>query len=96
MEWNYAELSKAAKAAGGPEALTELLVQSGKNQMVPWIALMGLSCLGLGMGLTKIVEFFKARKRLSDQAVERARREIITGINEYDAKFSEDSEDVED
>lgn len=93
MEWDYAQLSRAAKAAGGPEALTELLVQSGKNQMVPWIALMGLSCLGLGIGLAKIVELFKSRKEISDRAVEQAKKKIINGINEYDAMNPEDTED---
>lgn len=86
MSWNYAELSKAAKAAGGPEALTELLVQSGRNQMTPWIAAFALIGTGVGIGITKAVEFFKAKKEASDQAVEVAKQELIKGIKDYDSE----------
>ena len=33
--WNYANLSKLAKANGGPEELVDKLVNSGKLQMLP-------------------------------------------------------------
>jgi hypothetical protein len=91
MSWSYAELSKAAKAAGGPEALTELLVQSGKNQMTPWIAAFALIGTGVGIGITKAVEFFKARKETSDQAVEAAKQQLIQGIKDYDAKHEDNA-----
>lgn len=96
MSWNYAELSKAAKAAGGPEALTELLVQSGRNQMTPWIAAFTLIGAGVGIGITKAVEFFKARKETSEQAVEAAKQELIQGINDYDEKHGESAASEEE
>lgn len=43
MKWNYAELSKMAKSAGGPEVLAEVLIQSGKNKMIPWVIFAGVS-----------------------------------------------------
>lgn len=85
MSWNYAELSKAAKAAGGPEALTELLVQSGKSKMAPWIVVFTLIGTGIGVGITKAVDYFKEKKKVSDQAVEAAKKELIQGIKDYDA-----------
>ena len=96
MSWDYAELSKAAKAAGGPEALTELLIQSGKNQMVPWVALFSAVGIGAGICVTKAIEFFRNRKKISEQDVELAKQEIIRGINEYDATHSETSGEQEE
>lgn len=85
MAWDYAELSKAAKAAGGPEALAEMLVQSGKEQMVPWIAGIGVAGLGIGYGISKLVGYFK-KKKISKQEVEAAKKELIQGIKQYDAE----------
>ena len=96
MSWDYAELSKAAKAAGGPEALTELLIQSGKNQMVPWVAFFSAVSIGAGICVTKAIEFFRNRKKISEQDVELAKQEIIRGINEYDATHSETSGEQEE
>ena len=89
MSWDYAELSKIAKSAGGPEALAELLVQSGKNQMVPWVAFFSAVGIGAGICVTKAVEFIKDRWKSSEQDVERTKQEIIRGINEYDAMHPE-------
>lgn len=96
MSWDYAELSKAAKAAGGPEALTELLIQSGKNQMVPWVAFFSAVSIGTGICVTKAIEFFRNRKKISEQDVKLAKQEIIRGINEYDATHSETSGEQEE
>lgn len=89
MSWNYAELSKVAKAAGGPEALTELLIQSGKNQMVPWVAFFSFVGVGTGICAVKIFEFIRNYKKISEQDIERAKQEIIQGINEHDAMCPE-------
>lgn len=37
MAWDYAELSKMAKANGGPEKLMDVLINSGKKEMFPWL-----------------------------------------------------------
>ena len=92
MAWDYADLSKAAKNAGGPEALTDLLVQSGRNQMVPWM--IGIGGLGIGVGvvITKAKQFIKTRKELSQQVVEAAEQEVIQGIKQYDAEHENNQE----
>lgn len=45
MAWDYAELSKMAKANGGPEKLMDVLINSGKRKMFPWLGVQ--SQLGL-------------------------------------------------
>lgn len=96
MSWNYAELSKTAKDAGGPEKLMNLLVESGKQaghkDMLPVVGLaLGLGALGYA-GVQKAVQYFK-KKKVSPAAVEGAKRELIQGINEYDATHP-DADDV--
>lgn len=93
MAWNYAELSKAAKAAGGPEAFVEAIEQSGRNQMVPWIAGVGFVGVGIGICITKAKDFFKQKKAASQQAVGAAKRELIEGINRYDAEHAGQEEE---
>ena len=51
MAWDYAELSKLAKANGGPEKLVDSLINSGKTKMFTWI---GAAALG-GVVATVVV-----------------------------------------
>ncbi len=85
MSWPYAELSKMAKDAGGPEKLVELLVESGKAsgrlEMLPWLGVAAIA----GAGITKLVDHLAAKRKESQAAVEAAKAEIIQGIKEYDA-----------
>ena len=41
QNWDYTELSKAVKAAGGPEKYVEMLEiaskEAGKMEMLPWL-----------------------------------------------------------
>lgn len=67
MAWDYAELSKAAKEAGGPEKLMDLLIESGKDsghkEMLPVVAIaLGIGALGYA-GISKLVKFFKRKRR---------------------------------
>ena len=99
MSWNYAELSKAAKDAGGPEKLMDLLVQSGRDaghkDMLPAIGIaMGIGALGYA-GVKKVIQYFK-RRSVSPDAVEVAKKELIEGINEYDAMHPDSNEVGED
>ena len=106
MAWDYAELSKAAKEAGGPEKLMELLVESGRDagrkEMLPKVGIAaGLGALGC-VGIIKLVKFLKKKKKISTEAVEAAKAELIKGIEEYDADHPEGSiseeteEDIEE
>lgn len=88
QNWDYAELSKAAKAAGGPEIFIDKLEQaskkSGKIEMLPWLALSAL-CGGI---IYKTIDFFKSKKKKNEKEIEYAKKEIINGINDYDAIHS--------
>lgn len=88
--WDYAELSKMAKEAGGPYQLTQRLieagVQKGEHKMYPFVggALL-LGALGSYAG-NKIVTYFKKKKQESEAELEETRKELIEGINKYDTK----------
>lgn len=86
--WNYANLSKLAKANGGPEELVDKLVNSGKLQMLPWIGV----AFGCGIAATKLVQYFKRLKAKSTTELEAAKQEVIQGIKEYDAAHNEEIE----
>lgn len=93
MSWNYAELSKAAKKAGGPEALVMTLIKFGRSQMIPKVIGTGIIGAGVGIGITKCVDCVRNyRKRLAKDA-ERAKKELVEGINSYDAMHSEQEEE---
>jgi len=67
MAWDYAELSKAAKEAGGPEKLMDLLVEIGKDaghkEMLPLVGIaIGIGALGYA-GISKLVKFFEKKKK---------------------------------
>ena len=101
MAWDYAELSKAAKAAGGPEKLVNLIEEGGKSigriegqsSMVPWIGLAALGASALTAGVIKLVDHFKAKKAISQAAVDEAKAELIQGIKDYDAAHPDEIED---
>lgn len=86
--WDYANLSKLAKANGGPEELIDKLVNSGKIQMLPWIGV----AFGCGIAVTKLVQHFKRLKAKSVTELEAAKHEVIQGIKDYDAAQIEETE----
>lgn len=92
QNWDYAELSKAAKAAGGPEKYVEMLElaskKAGKMEMLPWLGVAAL----LTAATIKVVDYFKSRKKNNEAEIEKAKEEIINGIKEYDAAHPEEEE----
>ena len=86
--WDYANLSKLAKANGGPEELVDKLINSGKLQMLPWIGV----AFGCGIVATKLVQHFKKLKDKSAAELEAAKQEVIQGIKDYDAAQVEETE----
>lgn len=86
--WDYAELSKAAKEAGGPTKYIETLEQSsreaGKMEMLPWIGVAAVGASFLTAGAIKIVDYLKGKKARNQMAIEEAKHELIEGIKEYD------------
>lgn len=101
MAWDYAELSKAAKAAGGPEKLVNMIEEGGKSigriegqsSMVPLIGLAALGASALTAGVIKLVDHFKAKKAISQAAVDEAKAELIQGIKDYDAAHPDEGKD---
>ena len=90
QNWDYAELSKAAKAAGGPEKYVEMLEcasrDAGKMEMLPWVGVAALGASLLTAAAIKVVDYFKSKKQQNQEDIEVIKQEIITGIKAYDAE----------
>ena len=88
QKWDYAELSKAAKMAGGPEKYVEMLESAskdaGKMEMLPWIGVAAVGASLLTAATIKVVDYFKAKRAQDQQAIDTAKQEIISGIKAYD------------
>lgn len=89
QNWDYAELSKAAKVAGGPEKYVELLEkaskEAGKLEMLPWIGAGAVGASLLTAATIKVVDYFKSKKKATQNELLLAKEEIINDIKEYDA-----------
>lgn len=100
QNWDYAELSKAAKAAGGPEKYVEMLEltsrDAGKMEMRPWI---GAAIVGASLVTTaiiKVVDYFKSKKKKNEIEIAKEKEEIINGIKEYDAMHLDEEGGTQD
>lgn len=99
QNWDYAELSKAAKAAGGPEKYVEMLEraskEAGKMEMLPWVGVAAVGASLLTAATIKIVDYFKSRTT-NNLEIEIAKEELIKGIKEYDAAHPDEEGGNED
>ena len=90
QNWDYAELSKAAKAAGGPEKYVEMLErasrEAGKMEMLPWLGVAAVGASLLTVATVKVIGYFKSKKQQNQEDIEAAKQEIIAGIKAYDAE----------
>ncbi len=90
--WDYAELAKAAKEVGGPEKLVETIFEHGETvgvvKMIP-IVVIGSFC---GYAIAKLVEFIKKKYKASKEEGEKAKRELIAGILDYQKAHPETSD----
>ncbi len=90
--WDYANLSKAAKAAGGPEALLKLVKDSANEAGINQGRKEGAIVTGLAAvvafagykGYKLLRKFFTKKEKYPKEVVEKAEQELIKGINEYD------------
>lgn len=93
LNWDYAELSKAAKAAGGPEKYVELLERTsrnaGKMDMLPWVGVAAVGASLLTAAAIKVVDYFKSKNQQNQKELEAAKQEIIAGIKAYDEEQKE-------
>ncbi|CCX36651.1 MAG: hypothetical protein ACLTEG_06795 [Acutalibacter sp.] len=99
QNWDYAELSKAAKAAGGPEKYIELLEkaskETGKLEMLPWIGAAAVGSLLLTAATIKVVDYLKSKKKSAENEILLAKEEIINGIKEYDEAHANEERNEE-
>lgn len=98
MSWDYAELSKMAKATGGPDALVDKLVADGvtqgKESMYPvvWLAFAGGVLLWEGgKFLWRKISTWGLPK-ISEAELMAAREELVQGIKDYDATHPRDDD----
>ncbi len=100
QNWNYAELSKVAKVAGGPEKYVEMLElaskEAGKREMLPWLGVATVGASLLTAATIKAIAYFKSKKKKNGAVIAEAKEEIIKGIKEYDATHLEEEGDNED
>ena len=99
-KWPYAELSKAAKAAGGPEKYVEMLEQAskdaGKMEMLPWLGVAAAGASLLTVATIKVVDYFKSKKKKNEAEIAKSKEEIINGIKDYDAAHPDEEGGIED
>lgn len=96
QNWDYAELSKSAKAAGGPEMYVDKIEKAskaigkaeGKVEMIPVV----IGAVALTAVTMKAIEYFKAKRKQSQAELEQAKQELIDGINQYNAEHETDTE----
>ncbi len=95
QKWDYAELSKAAKIAGGPEKYVEMLESAskdeGKMEMIPWIGVAAVGASLLTAATIKVVDYFKSKRAQNQEAIKIAKQEIVDGIKVYDAEHKQEN-----
>ncbi|QUA52177.1 hypothetical protein [Aristaeella lactis] len=93
MEWDYAELSKEAKKAGGPEKYVDSLIknaeQNGQQSMYPWVVVATVGGALITAGIAKLVSYFREKKAVSEKELEATRAKLIQGIKDYEAAYPE-------
>ncbi|MGF7003424.1 hypothetical protein M2149_001825 [Lachnospiraceae bacterium PFB1-21] len=97
QNWDYSELSKAAKAVGGPEKYVEMIEiaskDAGRKEMLPWIGAAAVGASLLTAATIKAVDYLKSKKKKSETEI--AKEEIIYGIKEYDAMHPDEERGIE-
>ena len=100
QNWDYAELSKAAKAAGGPEKYVEMLEltsrDAGKMEMRPWIGAAAVGASVATVAAIMVVDNIKSKKKKNEIEIAKAKEDIINGIKEYDAMHPDEEGGTKD
>ena len=77
QNWDYAELSKAAKVAGGPEKYVEMLEltskDAGKMEMLPWI---GAAAVGASLVPLRLLTTLKPKRRKTKSKLQKQRKRL--------------------
>ena len=77
QNWDYAELSKAAKAAGGLEKYVEMLEltskAAGKMEMLPWIGAAVVGASLVTAAAIKGIDYFKSKRKKNEIEIAKAK-----------------------
>ena len=96
MSWDYADLSKQASAAGGPQALVNKIEeggrQKGRDEMKPYIWIASATAAVITAVAAKTISYFKSKKVAVQTESENAKAEIINGIEDYDNTHQSDEQ----
>jgi hypothetical protein len=93
MAWNYAELSKAAKEAGGPEAFVDALAKASREQgRLDMIAFAG--GVGVVVGICKLIKWFKTKQDEAQEMVDKAKTQLALEIEKYDLEHQNDDSNI--
>ena len=88
MSWDYADLSKQASAAGGPQALVNKIEeggrQKGRDEMKPYIWIASATAAVITAVAAKTISYFKSKKVAVQIERGNAKAELIKGIEDYD------------
>ncbi len=94
--WNYAELSKAASAVGGPEKYIDIIVKSskatGRKEMIPFVAVAAIGGAAVFAFKDKLAKIFRRDSANSQVEIEEAKKELIEGIKKYDEENQDNDE----
>lgn len=97
MKWNYAELSKMAKESGGPEKLVDVLIASGKKEILPWLGIAFVSGAAFAVFIPKAIQYFSKKiKHIPSAEEDAAKQELIEGIKDYDHSQTISAEELQE
>ena len=98
--WDYAEMSKMAKKAGGVQKYINLLIESGRQQgrreMIPFVVIAGCVGGGIHYMYCKAKQFFFDEKQISSEEVRQAEVKIVQELENNDIASESDENDQED
>ena len=96
MSWDYADMSKQASAAGGPQAFVDKIEeggrQKGRDEMKPYIWIASATAAVITAVAAKTISYFKSKKVAVQTESENAKAEIIKRIEDYDNTHQSDEQ----
>ena len=96
MSWDYADMSKQASAAGGPQAFVDKIEeggrQKGRDEMKPYIWIASATAAVITAVAAKTISYFKSKKVAVQTESENAKAEIIKGIEDYENTHQSDEQ----
>ena len=96
MAWEYAEWSKKAKEAGGPNELATKIEeggrQKGRDEMKPYIVVASTATALITFAITKAISLFKDKKAMAQIESEKAKEELVQRLEGYDNEHQDDEQ----